>query len=539
MTGVFLGSQEEFVRTRQISLDAFGPNDSDLRVKPASLPFSPAFAPAPGGPRGEAGRPPLHPLEAALVGVTALHLCFLPWALGTVHAWSQLTSLGFALVGFVLAAWPRAEPEDIHIVQWPAAELRRFPVFWAGLILLGYIAVQGFNPAWRYFGIGRSWWIEPVDHVSWLPSGVDAPFAIASPWRALTVGGSLWLLVCSVWAGFRRRKSFHTLFFILVGNAFFLAVLGVLQKLSGTDRIFWVYQPSNPSFISSFIYPNHAGPYFNLMVALAAGLAWWHRQRARRHLEDPGQAFFFTFLAVFTGLAVVSSYSRMSVAMLLVLMVFAGGVFGLGLFRRKGRIRDRLSFLLKVLALGGFIVTGLVVLRAAKVWERLVDQVVHPVAFDRDRTLARQATRDMLGDRWLLGWGAGCFRYNFRDYIAKYPEIYYTGDGMGRQNWEHAHDDLLEFPAELGVAGLLPLAGILGYGGWQLGRRRFWRNAVSLCVVLGCAVVLLHAWVDFVFQNPAVLLTWSVLFVGAVRWAGLDQPGGSPSPKRRRPRPPR
>jgi hypothetical protein len=524
MIGVFFQSQEEFTRTLHISLDPVVARDSDRRVMPSSRPFSPAFAPSPGDHRGEPGRPPLQPLETALVGVTALHLCFLPWALGTMHAWSQLTSLGFGIVGFFLMAWPRAEPGDIDVKQWPAARLLRFPVFWAGLILLGYIAVQGLNPAWRFIGVAHSWWIEPVAHVSWLPSGVKAPFAISNPWRALTVDGSLWLLVCSVWAGFLRRKSYHALFFILVGNAFFLALLGMLQKLSGTDRIFWSYLPSNPSFIASFIYPNHAGPYFNLMVALAAGLAWWHRQRARRQFEKPGQAFFFTFLAVFTGLAVISTYSRMSVVLLLVLTVLAGGAFALGLFRRTGRIRDRRAFLLPALALAGVIGTGLVVLRTAKVWERLADQVDHPVAFDRDRTLARQASRDMWCDRWLLGWGAGCFRYNFQDYVAKYPEIYYAGNQ--RQYWEHAHDDLLEFPVELGVAGLLPLAGILGYGAWQLGRRRFWRNAVSFCAVLGCSLVLLHAWVDFVFQNPAVLLTWSVLLVGAVRWVELDQPGG-------------
>jgi O-antigen ligase len=216
--------------------------------------------------------------------------------------------------------------------------------------------------------------------------------------------------------------------------------------------------------------------------------------------------------------------------------VFAGGAFVLGLFRRAGRTRDRMAFWLTTLALAGLIGTGLVVLRAAKVWERLADQVAHPVAFDRDRTLARQASRDMFCDRWLLGWGAGCFRYNFQDYAAKYPEIYYAGNH--RQYWEHAHDDWLEFPVELGAAGMLPLAGILGYGVWQLGRRRFWRSAVSFCIVLGCGLVLLHAWVDFVFQNPAVLLTWSVLLVGAVRWVELDQPGGSPSLKLRRPRSP-
>jgi hypothetical protein len=28
--------------------------------------------------------------------------------------------------------------------------------------------------------------------------------------------------------------------------------------------------------------------------------------------------------------------------------------------------------------------------------------------------------------------------------------------------------------------------------------------------------------VDFVFQNPAVLITWAVLLAGCIRWAELD-----------------
>ena len=122
-------------------------------------------------------------------------------------------------------------------------------------------------------------------------------------------------------------------------------------------------------------------------------------------------------------------------------------------------------------------------------------------------------------------WGAGCFRYGFPKYTKEYPAIHYFNNGV-RRSWEHAHNDLLEFPAELGVAGLLPVAGILGTGLWQLYRRRFWRNCVALALVLGCTLVVLHASVDFVFQNPAVLLTWSVLLAGALRWTELDQPGG-------------
>jgi hypothetical protein len=454
-----------------------------------------------------------------------LHLCFLPWALGTMHAWSQLTSLAFSIIGFILAAWPRAEPGDFAAAQWPVARLMRFPVFWAGLALLGYVAVQGFNPAWRFVSNADSWWLDPVAHVSWLPSGIDAPFASANPWRTLTVYGSLWLIVCSVWAGFLRRKSYRALFTVLAANAFLLAQLGVLQKLSVAKRIYWSYPPSNESFIASFIYPNHAGAYFNLMVALAVGLAWWHYQRARHHREKPGLAGVFTLFAVFAGITVILSYSRMSVALLLAFTVLIGCVLAFRLFRQTGPVRHRMEFLPLAIVLAGFLAVGLVSLRTEKVRERFTLMAAHPMATARDRSIVRQAASEMLRDRWLFGWGAGCFRYGFTNYVRRYPEIYYLRNGIG-QYWEHAHNDLLEFSIELGVAGLLPLAGILVYSVWQLGRCRFWRNAVSLSAVLGCTLMLLHAWIDFVFQNPAVLLTWSVLLAGAVRWAELDQPGG-------------
>jgi O-antigen ligase len=134
----------------------------------------------------------------------------------------------------------------------------------------------------------------------------------------------------------------------------------------------------------------------------------------------------------------------------------------------------------------------------------------------------------MLADRWLLGWGAGGFRHAFPLYAQKYPAIYQSG-GDSRKLWEHAHNDLIEFPLELGLAGLLPVLIVLGHGVWLGFRRRGRRNAVTVSLLLGCGLLLLHAGVDFVLQNPAVLLTAGVLFVGLQRWAELDE-AASPRP---------
>jgi len=469
------------------------------------------------------------------VGVTLLHLCFLPWALGTMHEWSQLTSLALAAAGFVLAVLPRrdaggwAGPMRAGGGAPPAARLVRLPAFWAGLAMLAYVAVQGLNPAWRFASNEDSWWLEPAAHVAWLPSGIAAPFARSNPWRALVIFGSQWLVVCSVLTGFRRRRSYRLLFTLLAAHAFLLAAFALVQLLSGTKRIFWTYGPSNTSFSGPFIYPNHAGPYLYLMVALAAGLALWLYRRSRHGLEPSGLAAWHVVVAAAAGLMVILSYSRGSIVMLLLLTFLFGCAAAPRLLRRRRTAAEgRPEFLPVALALAGLLAIGLVSLNTAKVRMRFAELMDNPTAAGLDRAHARQAATQMWCDRWLLGWGAGCFRHAFPLYAQWYPDIY-NSPGGARKFWEHAHDDLIEFPAEFGVAGLLPLAGLFLHGAWQLWSRRFWCNPLSFSLVLGCCLVLLHAGVDFVLQNPAVLITWSVLLAGALRWLELDEGAASPA----------
>jgi O-antigen ligase len=283
--------------------------------------------------------------------------------------------------------------------------------------------------------------------------------------------------------------------------------------------------PSNKAFAASFIYPNHAGSYLNLMGALAVGLAWWHSQRARKRLENPGLAVVFIFFALSTATMVIFTYSRMSIGLLVTFALFLSGSFVLRLFQRKRTARGRPEILYLSVALAALLCVGLVTWQTGKVWKRFAGIVANPESALLDRTVPRQAAEKMFRDHWFFGWGAGCFQYGFTKYMKEYSEKEYRAGGL-HLFWEHAHDDLLEFPVELGVVGMIPLVGILGCAGWQLYRRRFWRNVVSLLLVLGCTLVVLHASVDFVFQNPAILLTWSVLLVGALRWVELDQPRG-------------
>ncbi len=120
---------------------------------------------------GHKQRPPLHLQERWFLGIVLLQLVFLPWAFGTMHGWSQMVSLGFGVLGLGVALLPRRYDDDALLFAAPGGRraedggqksnarsqefilrsrprLLKFPVFWLGLLLLGCIALQGFNPSW-------------------------------------------------------------------------------------------------------------------------------------------------------------------------------------------------------------------------------------------------------------------------------------------------------------------------------------------------------------------------------------------------------
>ena len=207
----------------------------------------------------------LHPLETALLVIVALNLGFTPWALGTMHPWSQIISFGLALAGFCVALVNRHysgehSPEGaFKLIMWP--KLIRFPLFWLGLALLVYITIQALNPAWVYALNGPQWWLVPLEHITWLPTGIESPFAKMNAWRTLMLYATPWLVVCAVWVGFTRRATVQRLLTIVVANGALLAIIGILQRVTHAKAILWVTSGYSLSggFFSTLIYKNHAG----------------------------------------------------------------------------------------------------------------------------------------------------------------------------------------------------------------------------------------------------------------------------------------
>jgi hypothetical protein len=478
--------------------------------------------------RVAASRRRIQSVEKTLLWIVSVHLVFLPWAIGSVHGWSQSISGALAVLGFAVALWPRNYPSEhvdqpaFRLLTWP--RLVTFPVFWAGLGLMFYVLIQALNPAQRYV---KQWVMEPAAHpITWLPSSVAAPFVEMNAWRILIMLGSAWLLVCTIWIGFTRRRTLQILFTVLAANGAVLSLLGMLQRFDGNGKIMWFWSTKIPMFFSTFIYKNHAGAYLNLTLAVSSALTTWYYVRGIRRLEKSNPAGLFAFFTVFIAFAVVMSYSRGATSLLLAFLLLL--VLGCSLqhFRGDHANPRTITIFLMLILFAAFIKFGGSVLRFDRAQSGMAKLFKGQDSSIESRVLASKASWEMLRANWLEGYGAGSFRYYFPPFQQHYPSIAMLDDY--RLFWQFAHNDILQFPIELGVLGMSFIIFSMGYFLRKLFQYHFWRNPLAAVIMLGGTLTLVHAWFDFVFSSAAVLITWSALWPAAVRWSELEEASGAP-----------
>jgi hypothetical protein len=464
-----------------------------------------------------------------LLAILGVQVWFLPWALGTMHQWSQAVSLAIAVAGLVAALLPRIYSGDLaggdepyRLVMWD--RLFRFPIFWIGLALLAYVVLQAINPFWRYTQSATRWWLVRPQDIPWLPAGIDAPFAQSNAWRQVIVYAAAWLSVCSVWVGLTRRRSLRILLGIIVGNGLLLVGLLAVQRFTGNHRIAWPLTAwTRYDLTASFIYENHTGAYLGLAAFCAIALAVWFFDSGRRSFAKSTPAGVFTLGAIFLVGSVFFTLSR-GAALALTVSIVVLALWFLLRWRLQPKIPGA-SPVIRRAVVAMFIVFVAMAFRYLdfseiyRRWDSIATQGTQEISVN-SRLLARNAAFDMLKEHWLRGVGAGGFRYLFPEYVKHYPEIY---DG-GNLYWEHAHCDWLELPIELGLAGdLLILGGAGWWIMWFVRRRALW-NAMAMPLIFGCFQTLIHAGFDFPFQCPAILVTWCMIITIAGRWVELGSP---------------
>ena len=164
------------------------------------------------------------------------------------------------------------------------------------------------------------------------PLAGSADFAISTAWmfRGVLLLGTT-LLVADLSQSSRWLLRLWYVIGLAGGS---VAFLGLLQKATGAQMIFW-QQPPPPrfgvtTFFATYFYHGNAGAFLNLVWPLSAGLVI-REFTSRSH---PGMRALWTIVFILTICAVLANTSRMAQLVALVLLVLIGLHFGPALLRK-------------------------------------------------------------------------------------------------------------------------------------------------------------------------------------------------------------
>src|SRR5438067_2401179 len=233
------------------------------------------------------------------------------------------------------------------------------------------------------------------------PGSVD--YAISIAWMiraALLIGAVLFVVDLS-----QDDKCLIQLWVVLAIAAGSISLLGLLQKATGAQAIFWQTPIGSygSNFFATYYYHANAGAFLNLVLPLTAGLA----VRAFGIPSSPGVRSIWLTIFLLNLAAVAANTSRMAqliaVLILCALLVLLGPREFRGLSRteKKGVLAGAAAILLAIFAIGQ--ATHLE--KPIRRWEQLGEQVSQDA-----RWSASRIALNALPSAGVFGFGPGTFR---------------------------------------------------------------------------------------------------------------------------------
>ena len=282
-----------------------------------------------------------------------------------------------------------------------------------------------------------------------------------------------------------------------------IAFLGLLQKATGAQMIFWQTAPvwGATTFFATYYYHANAGAFLNLVWPLTAGLAI--RAFAARGRPVVGAMWISIF--VLTVAAVLANTSRMAQLIALLLLIAICLKFGPALLRKLSRVGKGAVFAGAI----AILLTLIAVAQAAHLdqplnrWQTLTQNVPKDA-----RWMAARVAIGALPNVGLFGFGPGTFRVVFPSYNG-------VSINQVPGTWRFLHEDYLQTALEWGWVGST-LWALLFFGGIAVGIRNYknyaardWtprRRLLQPFVFIALVGVALHALVDFPLQIASIQL---------------------------------
>ena len=479
-----------------------------------------------------------------------------PYKLVPLHTWAEGTTEAVLYVMAVFAPWLFGCAQSTALTGWEIFGCRQPWTIWTmnfcgyalgGLLLVKWLVrAGGYRPPrwddnsstagrWTTRVLGAATWLIllytlvsvvnfrgqfiPADYqfkyndraLLWLPHSYE----LTGSWRFflnhLALAAAFWAArdwllgktLRETRGGDAARVAFlparlKRLLWVLSVNGALLALEGIAQRVSGTDKLLWYIQPrinkTAEGQFGPFAYRSNAAQYFNLLWPAALAL-WWTLRREAQFTAPALRSLRHHWLLGCVALMAACplfSYSRGGAMVGLATISLAALVLATALRQAHGATKFGLFL---------FFVT-ILVLGFAFGWDKLGDRMQDLEKGVTGRAGYNEMAWPMVRDYPVFGSGPGTFGMLFQLYQTRW-------DIRAAQ----LHNDWLETFITFGPAGcaLIALAAGAVFG------RRFgaggihasWRFTLLLWVALaGC---LAHALFDFPLQMYSVLWLFLLL----------------------------
>jgi O-antigen ligase len=321
------------------------------------------------------------------------------------------------------------------------------------------------------------------------------------------------------------RKRIEAAIVVILLLGCFESLYGIIQTYSGYHRAWWfkLADRTTKELSGTYLNYNHFAGLMEMGIALAVAYAGalGVKHEGRHESWRIRRSFKKHFLGFF-------SERRRDIRQLLV--VFAGGIMGLGLILSASRggiiamagalfLMGLLFFFRKGERRKGRTILILFVITIIYATYAGLDYTIGRFSlFDRDMELRLVRAEGAIGlckDYLATGVGMGNFRHAYGKYQDPQDRLLYV---------DYAHNDYAHFMAEAGVVGLLLL--LAGIGWYATGTVRLWRQrSDSFAVCLGIApfgaifALAIHSISDYNLHRPANMLV--LIAIIAIGYAAL------------------
>lgn len=305
---------------------------------------------------------------------------------------------------------------------------------------------------------------------------------------------------------YRYRSSPGLLAPVLIGLGLFEAVYGMVQYLADWQYI-WTYPKRFNIDVATGTYVdrNHYAGLLEMVLPFVLASIWFRfpgrgsgQSAVRRVFTNPESPRWVSRVLLFAVifLALVFSQSRTGIALGLfgILMVTAIAFFQA---RRRSAVLIALVVTAIPLAFAAWIGVGPILQR--------FESMATPGSLESDRLQIWRDTVALIRDYPLVGTGLGTYRW---------ASLHYQTDKLNTF-YERAHNDYLEYAADIGIPAALLLFGSLWVLVAQVARRALaLERSRDRILAAGCAgamaSLLLHSITEFNLQMPAnaFLFAW-------------------------------